>query len=85
MYIEVDFHDNVEAAKWLISHPTEIGEAICQGICDHFGVVYAAPGGAEDAALRWAREKGLLDGLDENGAVTGVQLMRVLYRLHGNA
>ena len=85
VYIEVDFHDNVEAAKWLISHPTEIGEAICQGICDHFGVAYAAPGGAEDAALRWAREKGLLDGLDENGAVTGAQLMRVLYRLHGNA
>lgn len=24
VYIEVDFHDNVEAAKWLISHPTEI-------------------------------------------------------------
>lgn len=42
-YIEVDFHDNVTAAKWLIEHPTEIGEAICQGVCDYFGYTYVAP------------------------------------------
>lgn len=42
-YIEVDFHDNVTVAKWLIEHPTEIGEAICQGVCDYFGYTYVAP------------------------------------------
>lgn len=42
-YIEVDFHDNPTVAKWLIEHPTEIGEAICQGVCDYFGYPYVAP------------------------------------------
>lgn len=39
-YIEVDFHDNKEAAQWIIDHPTEIAEAICMGICDYFNVTY---------------------------------------------
>lgn len=42
-YIEVDFHDNPTVAKWLIEHPTEVGEAICQGVCDYFGYKYVAP------------------------------------------
>ncbi len=41
-YIEVDFHDNPEAAQWIIDHPTEIAEAICYGVCDYFGVEYTA-------------------------------------------
>lgn len=79
VYIEVDFHDNVEAAKWLISHPTQIGEAICEGICDFYGVRYLPP--ESDAALAWAREQGMFDFADEASPVTGAQLARVLYRL----
>ena len=45
VYIEVDFHDNKEAAKWLIENTEAIGEAICKGVCKHFGVDYAAPQG----------------------------------------
>ena len=45
VYIEVDFHDNKEAAKWLIENTEAIGEAICKGVCKHFGVAYAAPQG----------------------------------------
>ena len=39
-YIECEFHDNAESAKWIIEHTTEIGEAIAHGICNYFGVAY---------------------------------------------
>ncbi len=42
-YIECEFHDNADAAKWIVEHTTDIGEAIAQGICDYFGVTYKAP------------------------------------------
>ena len=41
----MDFHDNKEAAKWLIENTEAIGEAICKGVCKHFGVTYAVPQG----------------------------------------
>jgi N-acetylmuramoyl-L-alanine amidase len=41
-YIEVDFHDVPDIAKWIIEHTEEIGEAICKGICNHYGVTYKA-------------------------------------------
>ena len=41
-YIETDFHDNKEVARWIIDHTEQIGEAICAGICDYFGVAYVA-------------------------------------------
>lgn len=39
-YIEADFHDVASVADWIIDHTQEIGEAICAGICDYFGVPY---------------------------------------------
>ena len=42
VYIEVDFHDVPDIAKWLIEHTKEIGEAICKGVCNHYGVTYKA-------------------------------------------
>lgn len=42
-YIEVDFHDNATAAKWIIEHINDIAEAICHGVCDYFGYTYVAP------------------------------------------
>ena len=39
-YIECEFHDNAEAAKWIVENTTAIGEAIAHGICDYFGVTY---------------------------------------------
>ena len=41
-YIECEFHDNAESAKWIIEHTSEIGEAIAHGICNYFGVTYKA-------------------------------------------
>lgn len=39
-YIETDFHDVKDVAKWIIENVEAIGEAICQGVCDYFGVAY---------------------------------------------
>lgn len=44
VYIEAEFHDNKEAAKWIIENTEAIAEAICKGVCKHFGVAYVAPG-----------------------------------------
>ena len=40
VYIEIDFHDVDAVALWIIENTQEIAEAICQGICDHYGVEY---------------------------------------------
>ena len=45
-YVEAAFHDHKEQAQWIIDHVTEIGEAICKGICSHYGVKYI-PANAE--------------------------------------
>jgi hemolysin-activating ACP:hemolysin acyltransferase len=42
-YIEVAFHDNEVEAKWVIENTEAIAEAICKGICNHYGVKYIAP------------------------------------------
>ena len=42
-YIEVDFHDVKDVAKWIIENVEPIGEAICKGICSYFGVKYVSP------------------------------------------
>ena len=39
-YVECEFHDNAPAAKWIVEHTVDIGEAIAHGICDYFGVTY---------------------------------------------
>lgn len=40
VYIEADFHDNPEIAKWLVENPNLVGEAICMGVCEGYGVEY---------------------------------------------
>ena len=47
VYIEVDFHDVTAVAKWIIENTKEIGEAICKGICNYYGVSYQPPVVAE--------------------------------------
>ena len=39
-YIEADFHDVAAVADWIIDNTAVIGKAICQGVCDYFGVEY---------------------------------------------
>lgn len=73
VYIEVDFHDVPDVAKWIIANAEQIAEAIAHGLCDYFGMEYIAPeGGAalyigEGAdwskdARAWAVENGIIRG-----------------------
>ena len=50
VYCECEFHDNKEAAEWIVGHTTEIGEAIAEGICNYFGVKKPADKPAEKPA-----------------------------------
>lgn len=43
VYVEADFHDVAAVAEWIIANTTTIGEAICRGICNHYGVKYVEP------------------------------------------
>lgn len=43
VYVEADFHDNKEIAKWLIENPRTVGEAIAKGVCEAYSVNYVAP------------------------------------------
>ena len=43
VYIEVDFHDVPKMAKWIIENVVLIGEAIAEGICNHYGIKFIAP------------------------------------------
>lgn len=40
-YIECEFHDVPETAKWIVEHTKEIGDAIAKGICNFYGVAFA--------------------------------------------
>lgn len=42
VYLEVEFHDTVEGAKWIINNAKNIGEAIAKGVCEYYGVKYVA-------------------------------------------
>lgn len=42
-YLELGFHDNKEEARFIIDNTQELAEAVCKGICDHYGVTYVNP------------------------------------------
>ena len=42
-YLELGFHDNAQEAQYLIDHTQDLAEAICKGICNHYGEPYIAP------------------------------------------
>lgn len=55
VYIECEFHDAPEGAKWIIEHTTEIGEAIAEGLCNALGVKFVpvqSPNTGEDVVSR---------------------------------
>lgn len=49
-YLELGFHDNKAEAQYIIDHTQELGEAICEGVCKHYGVKYVAPATASKPA-----------------------------------
>lgn len=40
VYVECEFHDSAEGAKWIIEHTVDIGEAIARGLCNALGVKF---------------------------------------------
>ena len=48
-YVECEFHDNPETARWIVQHTDEIGEAIAKGLCRYLGAAYV-PAQAEKPA-----------------------------------
>ena len=83
-YIECEFHDNAESAKWIIEHTTEIGEAIAHGICNYFGITYKAkeepkpqPAPAKKTVDELARE--VIRGEWGNGSDRRVRLTQAGY------
>lgn len=42
-YLELGFHDNPVEARYIIDHTRELAEAVCKGICAHYGVAYVNP------------------------------------------
>ena len=40
VYLEIEFHDTEEGAKWIIENTEKIAQAITRGICEYFGVNY---------------------------------------------
>ena len=53
-YVECEFHDDPELARWIIANTDAIGEAICRGVCRAFGAEYVKEG-SEDEMVRWNR------------------------------
>ena len=40
VYIEAKSHDTTDGAKWIIENTKTIGEDICKGLCNYFGLSY---------------------------------------------
>ncbi len=40
VYVEAEFHDVPEYARWIVEHTDEIAEAICRGICEYYREPY---------------------------------------------
>ena len=49
-YIECEFHDAVDGAKWIVENTTLIGETIARGICKYLGVAFKEPEQPKPAA-----------------------------------
>lgn len=42
VYVECEFHDTANGATFIINNVKSIGEAICKGVCNYYGVSYVA-------------------------------------------
>lgn len=51
VYLEVEFHDTQEGAKWITENVKNIGEAIAKGVCAYYGSKYVAEAPASNSKL----------------------------------
>lgn len=50
VYVECEFHDDTDLANWIITHTTEIGEAIARAICKADGKTFKTASGSSGAS-----------------------------------
>lgn len=68
-YVEVGFHDNPTEAAWIIGNTVPIGEALCKGLCAHYGVPYV------DAEVRTPARYNTLEDIPGYAAPTVKKLV----------
>ncbi len=82
IYVECEFHDTKTGSDWIIKNTTKIGEAICKGLCNYFGVTYKSSG---DSTKATSYEKTLeKSGYKYGQHSTGVRALQSLIALSGN-
>lgn len=86
VYVEADFHDVPDVAKWIIENTEAIGEAICDGICNHYGVEYIkatddAPGEPESNGEYYRVQLGAF-AVRENAEVLATKLEALGYETY---
>lgn len=52
VYIEIEFHDTIDGAKWIIENTKSIAQAITKGICNYFGENYNYQDDADNIIYR---------------------------------
>ena len=50
VYVECEFHDTATGSNWIIKNTTNIGEAICKGLCNYYDVTYKSGTSAQSTA-----------------------------------
>ena len=51
VYVECEFHDTKTGSDWIRNNTTKIGEAICKGLCNYFGVTYKSQSTSKEKIL----------------------------------
>lgn len=59
LYVECEFHDNPQLAQWIIDNVSELGEAICRGICKAAGKEYIPE---DENVERWQKLTDIPEG-----------------------
>lgn len=87
VYIEAEFHDNAELAKWIIANAERIGEAIAKGFCAGVGKTYIAKSNEKEEKpmtfneeFERAKELGITDGSNPDQPATRKQTAVMIYR-----
>jgi len=65
--LEIDYHDNLESANWIMTHRLEIGVGIAKGILETLGITYMKPVIAktrEQRAVEAMFKAGLIENKD---------------------
>ena len=55
VYLEVEFHDHTAGANWIVNNAQAIGEAICKGVCNYYGVNYTSESNTADFSQKLYR------------------------------